>query len=455
MKKKILIITLCLLLVLAVLLVPIPQSPLRDGGTQVYSALAYKVVKWNRLTDDSIYQKTCVYWLADRYKSLEELWEEENPREADRYNTVTEPGEALSTENDGQFTAKILEIGDKWALVEPVEGEWERNSCSQLTFGTASLDKLDAQVGDYVLITYDGQIMESFPGQIHASGWSFARDLRQFPYEKQWLDPETTKEYEYFLNTELTIDAIYADCFIATPVIPMPYRIKVNGQISEKWCPGDQVAITYKNCRCDERGDYMEVDLLHIEAGTLQLEPGMAYKPVLYLYPEQEQDVAVKLMPKGGFTCTYPAYEDGWQVTASPDGTLTDKKGQTYNYLYWEGRTGADYDLSRGFCVRGEDTAAFLEEALEKLGLNRTEANEFIVYWLPLMQDNPYNIISFQQEAYTNGAPLEITPAPDTLIRVFMTYRPSDTLVDLPPQTFTAPERTGFTAIEWGGTKVG
>ena len=46
------------------------------------------------------------------------------------------------------------------------------------------------------------------------------------------------------------------------------------------------------------------------------------------------------------------------------------------------------YDLSKGFCVKGEDTAAFLEGALEQLGLTRREANEFIVYWLPLMEQN-------------------------------------------------------------------
>ena len=45
--------------------------------------------------------------------------------------------------------------------------------------------------------------------------------------------------------------------------------------------------------------------------------------------------------------------------------------------------------MTEGFCVKGEDTAAFLEDALSKLGLNRKEANEFIVYWLPLMEQNP------------------------------------------------------------------
>lgn len=78
----------------------------------------------------------------------------------------------------------------------------------------------------------------------------------------------------------------------------------------------------------------------------------LSAKPVIYLYPEAETEVAVTLDYDGELTCTYPAYEDGWTVTAFPDGTLTD--GETaYNYLYWEGVTDAAYDLSEGFCVPG------------------------------------------------------------------------------------------------------
>jgi len=110
--------------------------------------------------------------------------------------------------------------------------------------------------------------------------------------------------------------------------------------------------------------------------------------------------------------------------------------------------------MRKGFCVKGEDTAAFLEDALEKLGLNRKEANEFIVYWLPLMEQNPYNIISFQTDIYTDTAELQIDPAPDTLIRVFMTWKAADSFIELPDQELTAPERSGFTVIEWGGTEV-
>ncbi len=177
-------------------------------------------------------------------------------------------------------------------------------------------------------------------------------------------------------------------------------------------------------------------------------------KPVIYLYPQVETAVSVKLLLDGKLTCTYPAYDSGWNVTARPDGTLTDTNGRQYNYLYWEGTSFTEPDMSSGFCVKGTDTAVFLEWALEKLGLNRREANEFIVYWLPLMQDNPYNIISFQGENYTQSAQLDILPMPDTVIRVFMAWKPSETEVEIPAQDLSAPERTGFTVVEWGGTKM-
>ena len=181
--------------------------------------------------------------------------------------------------------------------------------------------------------------------------------------------------------------------------------------------------------------------------------PALA-KPVIYLYPEEETEVTVCLDLDGDLTCTYPAYDGGWTVTAQPGGILTDAVGQTYNYLYWEGVTSTEYDFSQGFCVPGEDTAAFLEDALARLGLTRREANEFIVYWLPRMEPHPYNLIAFQAAAYTDHARLTITPEPDSLLRVFMAWQPLDGQTDIPPQDLPAFDRTGFTVVEWGGAEI-
>ncbi|MDR0812678.1 MAG: hypothetical protein LBO63_01545 [Oscillospiraceae bacterium] len=175
-------------------------------------------------------------------------------------------------------------------------------------------------------------------------------------------------------------------------------------------------------------------------------------KPVIYLYPTEPTDISVTLTLDGALTATYPAYNSGWNVTAFPDGTLINRAdGREYSYLFWEGVQNTEFDFSQGFVVPGADTAAFLQETLAAIGLTTREYNEFIVYWLPQMQDNSYNLISFQGTAYTDGAKLNIDPAPDSVLRVFMAYKPLPAPIDVEPQEFSGFERGGFTVVEWGG----
>ena len=436
MKPRIWITIIAVVLLLAVLVIPVSRGSLDDGGTRDYIALTYRIVDWNRIYADGVYQKTSIYFGSDRNKTIDELWQLE-------YTNVEE-----------SFVATILEISDNSVLVEPVEGEPERFSSDKITFGIANLEKIEISVGGVVKVTYKGGIMESYPAKINATSWAISNDLRHMEYTEQWLEKEMAEKCDYDMFDHIVITKIYSNCFFARTVIPLPWEIKLNGSLSDDWCVGDQVFCTYENTYRSQDGSRIEADMLSIEASTWEMEPGVCYKPVIYLYPEEETDVSVKLYLDGRLTCTYPAYNSGWEVTAMPDGTLTDANGQTYNYLYWEGETNAWWDMTEGFCVKGADTAVFLEDALGKLGLTRREANEFIVYWLPLMEQNPYNIISFQTDAYTTAAQLEVSPAPDTAIRVFMTWQKADSYTELPEQALTAPERTGFTLVEWGGTEI-
>ncbi len=179
-------------------------------------------------------------------------------------------------------------------------------------------------------------------------------------------------------------------------------------------------------------------------------------KPVIYFYTEQELICSVKLNYAGTLTCTYPDHgAEGWQnFTALPDGTLIFPDGSEYYCLYWEGLARLDPDFAKGFCVKGTDTADFLAKILPEIGLTAREANEFIIYWLPILQQNPYNLISFQDEAYTSVAGLEINPAPDSLLRVYMAAKPLSAPVEIEPQTFDGFERIGFTVVEWGGSVI-
>lgn len=183
----------------------------------------------------------------------------------------------------------------------------------------------------------------------------------------------------------------------------------------------------------------------------------VAAKPVIYLYPEEETDVHVELELKNAkLATTYPKYNNGWDVTALPDGTIINKADGTHHkYLFWDAcDVRTHYDFSKGFCVAGNETEAFLKEKLTYMGLNEQEMNEFIVYWLPKMEHNEYNFITFQSEAYTDNAVLNITPTPDSICRIFMAYVPLDEEAETEPQQLETFERNGFTVVEWGGTEI-
>ena len=190
-------------------------------------------------------------------------------------------------------------------------------------------------------------------------------------------------------------------------------------------------------------------------------------KPVIYLYPQEEVQVQVKLSEPDLLLADYPSYEaeNGWEVTASPDGTLTDVSGRTYYSLYYESGRKTEVpswkDAENGFVVKSEDTAAFLEEKLEILGLNEREAEEMIIYWLPTLQQGDYHFIRFEtaEEIEANQS-LEISPAPDTVIRVMMTMEeltPAEAKTakeTVSEQVLEPVEREGFTVVEWGGALV-
>jgi hypothetical protein len=178
-------------------------------------------------------------------------------------------------------------------------------------------------------------------------------------------------------------------------------------------------------------------------------------KPVIYLYPTSEQTVSVNLDYKGKLTCTYPEYKEEWKVKAQPDGKLTNlADNREYSYLYWEGVSDTKLDMSKGFVVKGNETEKFLQQKLEYLGLTPKEYNEFIVYWLPLMKDNKYNLITFAGEDYEKLAKLKISPKPDSILRVMMLFKPLNKSIKIEEQELKPFVRKGFTVVEWGGTEI-
>lgn len=231
----------------------------------------------------------------------------------------------------------------------------------------------------------------------------------------------------------------------------------VYSKISHDYCVGDYILITFENSYwyvIQDAEPYARLTYCTaLTAEPAEPKPNTATaKPVIYIYPTEKTDVTVKLDFNGRLGYTYPKYDGLWEVTAYPDGKLVDKEGRRYNTLFWDGWSDVRYDLSKGFCVKGEDTEEFLREKLAFLGLNEAETEEFLEFWLKWMEGNKYNIITFQDELYKETAKLTVYPEPDTTIRVFMAFTPSEEYVELEPQKLTPATRNGYTVVEWGGT---
>ena len=67
-----------------------------------------------------------------------------------------------------QFEATILEVHDAHFLVEPSKDSQEARSSDKIVVSTQNADPaVQWQVGDLIVITYDGIIMETYPAQLH------------------------------------------------------------------------------------------------------------------------------------------------------------------------------------------------------------------------------------------------------------------------------------------------
>ena len=189
------------------------------------------------------------------------------------------------------------------------------------------------------------------------------------------------------------------------------------------------------------------------ETGKIETDGVGGYaKPVLYLYPKEKTDITVTFANPSLLTTTYPKFKGNWSVTAYPNGDLYDNKGNYYYALYWEEEKNHYVDFSEGFYVTKENAIDFLEEKLSIIGLNSKERNEFIMYWLPILEKNDKSLVYFEltkeRDSYNK---LIINPNPDSILRVAIHIKKVNKKTSIKEEVLTTFNRNGFTAVEWGG----
>ena len=180
---------------------------------------------------------------------------------------------------------------------------------------------------------------------------------------------------------------------------------------------------------------------------------------MIYLYPTEKTAIDIKLDLKGKLLTTFPKYDKKWEVIAEPNGQIFDKKtNRYYSSLFWDGTIdfpSAHYKYEDGFIVPKEKLTEFFIEKLEYIGLNNQETNEFIQYWLHILERNKYNFIHFLiNEECNEIATLKVNPKPETTIRIYMDFYGLENFTQINEQQLPKTERKGFTLVEWGGSDV-
>jgi len=185
---------------------------------------------------------------------------------------------------------------------------------------------------------------------------------------------------------------------------------------------------------------------------------GGCAKPAVYLYPQSTTQINVHLKIDGSLTYSAPRYENGWNVTANSNGILTDKSGNSFDYLFWEGIfNNLKVNKSLGWMLEKSNVKEFLNTKLDQLGFNTKEKAQFIEYWLPKLQSETgkYLYITFIDEKVMDQlAPLTISPKPDNYKRYFMLYNSENNLRNVVAPTFSSVNRVGFSMFEWGGARI-
>ena len=281
--------------------------------------------------------------------------------------------------------------------------------------------------------------------------------IKKYEEFKKYFNSDKLQEKDFENNNYLVVKITYDSCSERN-IIPTNYKINENNidiTISyEKYCGVCPPEVKYYLLKIDKNIDKLKSNIKYKVIKKENCDPNVSYKPIIYLYPKETTEIEVKLGKEELLTTTYPKYNNGWNVVANSNGILNigDK---TYYGLYWEGYNNLSNVFVDGFVVSREETVNFLEEKLKLLGLNDRESNEFIIYWLPKLEKNEYNLIRFETlEKINEEMPLIINPKPDKIIRVFMEYMPITKKYKIKEQTLVKNERVGFTVVEWGGTRI-
>lgn len=176
-----------------------------------------------------------------------------------------------------------------------------------------------------------------------------------------------------------------------------------------------------------------------------------AFKPNVYIYPEYSLNLSVKIeLPLGGeIIKSVPKYGNGWNIFVDTSGRINDQ----YEYLFYECDIPDVFQRTEGWIVEKKDLTEFFKSNLEEYGFIEEEIQDFLEYWIPILDAKSYyEIFPQRKEILDQVIRLEFSHQPKSILRLFYLINGTDK----PGSNLRTPDtihftRRGFSVVEWGG----
>lgn len=176
-----------------------------------------------------------------------------------------------------------------------------------------------------------------------------------------------------------------------------------------------------------------------------------AYKPNIYIYPEEVTEVRVTFDIPGLLEEVIPEYPGEWLVEAHPDGILIAEDGEAYSFLFYESMTWPWlYQTDEGWFVEADKRSEQMEAVMLSYGFTEQETADFVEYWtVKLDAGADYAMYPQLTETVDIAMPIVVEPAPDSQFRLWFAFEKDGIVEAAAVPEFI--ERDGFSAVEWGG----
>ena len=176
-----------------------------DGGTTEYMGIGYKVIDYNKLNG---YDKIHIgSWFMKYDSSLGEILEE------DENGYTTFIGTVLSSDGIFEQVMRAEYIGGNIEIVvEPDENETIRRSSDKISVVLKEYDGNAYDPGTKIKVTYDGQVMETYPARVKAIK---VKEIENKTIDMYKVILKDLMEQDSALNTNVKFIAIDFENFLA------------------------------------------------------------------------------------------------------------------------------------------------------------------------------------------------------------------------------------------------